>query len=274
MFRIDVATAAVSIPTPEVPGPKVDGFFQGGDPGSGTPATILTADWLNAVQEEICTVIDEAGLTLSKTDRGQLLEALNAIYLPIGSLSPVDDDFLEYITGAWATRTPTQAMAKLAALAPDGLVGSGGLAFASEPGSGLYRPGSGIVGLKANGTEVMRSTTALTTFNLPAVMQAVQADKVRKTGGVTTSQSTGAWVTLCDVQGVDATGLWIFTAYFGEQHGGACMVQVSLEYPTILEKWVDLAPGVDFRITGNDLQAAQLGASPTPIIWSAFRIGG
>ncbi len=79
MYRIDNATAAAAIPTPGAIGPNPDGFFTRGDPGTGTPATIVDDDWANAVQEEICNVITAAGATLSKTVRTQLRDAIKSL---------------------------------------------------------------------------------------------------------------------------------------------------------------------------------------------------
>ncbi|MCY1077412.1 hypothetical protein [Archangium lansingense] len=59
---------------------NVDGLHV---PGSLTPplqeATVIGSDWLNAVQEEICNVV-EAHTPLVKADNTQLLAALNAMY--------------------------------------------------------------------------------------------------------------------------------------------------------------------------------------------------
>lgn len=67
MHRIDHSTAA--------PG----GLFTIGDPIGGTPATVVTDDWLNSVQEEIVAVIDEAGIALDKPDNSQLLAAIESL---------------------------------------------------------------------------------------------------------------------------------------------------------------------------------------------------
>lgn len=56
----------------------VSNTFTEGDPGLGVRATQVTADWLNAVQAEIAAVIEAAGITLSKPDNNQLLDALQA----------------------------------------------------------------------------------------------------------------------------------------------------------------------------------------------------
>lgn len=77
MHRIDGAGAA--------PG----NLFTEGNPTAGTPATVVTDDWLNAVQEEISTVVEAAGIALSKPSNNQLLAALNVLLansLPTGAV--------------------------------------------------------------------------------------------------------------------------------------------------------------------------------------------
>lgn len=74
MYRIDNATAVGSIPTPGPVGPNPDGYFSDG-------VTVLPADWLNAVQEEIAYVVEQTGATLDKTDRTQLKDAIDSYIL-------------------------------------------------------------------------------------------------------------------------------------------------------------------------------------------------
>ncbi|HDV8501096.1 TPA: hypothetical protein QIT10_004256 [Enterobacter bugandensis] len=70
MHRIDTPTA------------QADKFGQGkngftnGDPATGRRATDLDSDMWDAVQEEICTAIESAGLTLDKTKHDQLYQAI------------------------------------------------------------------------------------------------------------------------------------------------------------------------------------------------------
>ncbi|MGX4894863.1 gp53-like domain-containing protein [Enterobacter roggenkampii] len=70
MHRIDTPTA------------QADKFGQGkngftnGDPATGRRATDLNSDMWDAVQEEICTAIESAGLTLDKTKHDQLYQAI------------------------------------------------------------------------------------------------------------------------------------------------------------------------------------------------------
>lgn len=57
-------------------GATVDNKFTDGNPAIGVPATTVTADILNALQEENCTVIEQAGLALNKADNTQLRQAM------------------------------------------------------------------------------------------------------------------------------------------------------------------------------------------------------
>jgi len=79
MYRIDNATALPTIPTPAAVGPVPNGFFTKGNPNTAELATIVDDDWLNAIQEELAHVIETAGITLSKTDRTQLLQAIQTL---------------------------------------------------------------------------------------------------------------------------------------------------------------------------------------------------
>ena len=79
MHRIDGPAAA--------PG----GFFTEGDPGTGTPATVVTDDFMNAVQEELVAVAVSAGDTLSKPSNDQVVKAIKkliAALLPTGAVQP------------------------------------------------------------------------------------------------------------------------------------------------------------------------------------------
>lgn len=60
-------------------------LFTDGDPGAGTPASVMNSDWANIVQEEIAEVIEGAGLTLDQAtafpsnDTTQLLTAIQIL---------------------------------------------------------------------------------------------------------------------------------------------------------------------------------------------------
>lgn len=84
-----------------IDGPAIapGGFFTEGDPVVGTPATIVKFDWANSVQEEICGVVEGAGIALSKPNRAQLLAALVVM---IGRAVPVG----QVVQGYWPTPPP------------------------------------------------------------------------------------------------------------------------------------------------------------------------
>ena len=67
MFKIDSAGATVA------------NLFTKGDPLTGTPATVVSDEWLNAIQTELVTAIVDAGITLNKSDSTQLKAAINAM---------------------------------------------------------------------------------------------------------------------------------------------------------------------------------------------------
>jgi len=65
------------------------GIFTDGDPTAGTPATVVTDDWANAVQEELAHVIEATGVTLAKPDNTQLLAAIRLLVdaaVPVGTV--------------------------------------------------------------------------------------------------------------------------------------------------------------------------------------------
>lgn len=61
------------------PGATTENKFTEGDPTVGVPATNVTGDWLNAIQEEISAAIEDAGLTLDKLNNAQLKQAIRVI---------------------------------------------------------------------------------------------------------------------------------------------------------------------------------------------------
>lgn len=58
---------------------NVAGQFSPGNPQIGQAATVVSADWLNAVQGELASTIEGAGLALSKPDNAQLLAAIRQL---------------------------------------------------------------------------------------------------------------------------------------------------------------------------------------------------
>lgn len=62
------------------PGATNDNKFSEGDPANGTRATVVNAEWLNSIQEEIAQLIEDKGVVLSKGNSTQLQEALRRDY--------------------------------------------------------------------------------------------------------------------------------------------------------------------------------------------------
>lgn len=56
-----------------------EGAFVQRNVAAGVPGTLITADWLNAVQDELAAVIAAAGLALDKADNAQLHAAILAL---------------------------------------------------------------------------------------------------------------------------------------------------------------------------------------------------
>lgn len=77
MHRIDHPTAVSEKPAPQPVG--TPGFFDGGDALAGRDATWMTHDWANDMQENVCEVIEAAGIALSKGDGMQLLAAIRSL---------------------------------------------------------------------------------------------------------------------------------------------------------------------------------------------------
>ena len=77
MYQIDNSTAATTQPASTVAG--TPGFFTDGNPATSTPATIVPAEWLNAVMMELSNVVTGAGLTLAKNQFSQVLTAIKTL---------------------------------------------------------------------------------------------------------------------------------------------------------------------------------------------------
>lgn len=76
MFKIDTSSAVSEKPAKKSP-EGVSGYFAD---NSGGISTKVTADFLNSLMDELCNVINSAGISLDKNDDSQLLKALSALY--------------------------------------------------------------------------------------------------------------------------------------------------------------------------------------------------
>lgn len=76
---------------------KIDTMFataqnawQNGNPTTGMPATGGDADFFNDLQDELCNVVTEGGLTPSKSDHSQIVKALKNIIASTVGMQSVD----------------------------------------------------------------------------------------------------------------------------------------------------------------------------------------
>ncbi|MGH8539587.1 MAG: hypothetical protein ACRETW_03685, partial [Stenotrophobium sp.] len=77
MYQIDVSSAA-SVHAAATP-MGTAAFFTDGNPAGGIPATIVPAEWLNAVMLEILNAIEAAGITPNKASYNQLTQAIQTL---------------------------------------------------------------------------------------------------------------------------------------------------------------------------------------------------
>lgn len=143
MQRINSANKAV-----DLYGPGKHGF-QAGVPSTNTPATFLTPEWCNSIQEEISRVIENFGVALDSANPGQLLQVLLANFATasanIGEIGKIS--YVPAVTasanhlpvfGAEVSRT-TYSQLWAFAQASGALVTEA--QFATRPGCFSYGPG-------------------------------------------------------------------------------------------------------------------------------------
>lgn len=79
-----------------------EGKFQAGNPTTGQPATAPGPEWMNAVQEELCGVIEGAGITLNDNNNGQLKSAIEKMISTLKTVLETEiskkEDAIEYVT--------------------------------------------------------------------------------------------------------------------------------------------------------------------------------
>lgn len=128
MYQIDNSTAATTQPASTAAGTA--GYFTDGNPATSTPATIVPAEWLNAVMMELVNVVTGAGLTLSKSTFTQVLSAIKRI----GQNTVVLAD-----TGAVNAYTATNSTPLAAGTWVDGVVQAVKIAH-TNTGASTYAP--------------------------------------------------------------------------------------------------------------------------------------
>lgn len=73
-------------------GATVDNLFTEGDPQQGIPATVVSDDWLNAVQQELVTVVESVGIDLVKGEIDQVFKGILELFLRGGRVAPIVQD--------------------------------------------------------------------------------------------------------------------------------------------------------------------------------------
>lgn len=133
MQRVTRSTAVAVLPSPPA-SPGAPGYFSGGDPVAGVPATVPGQEWFNGVQEELIAVIADGGLVPNASTLTQLRDAMRTLYRG-GRLINVQ------VFTASGTYTPTPGMGSVVVE----VLGGGGA------GGGGIQPFSGNVSLGAPG---------------------------------------------------------------------------------------------------------------------------
>ena len=137
MHRIDTSTAQK-----DKFGAGKNGFT-GGNPQTGELPTALNAEFFDSVQEEIASIIEEAGITLSSASNNQLLAAVKGLVGP-GRLLNVQ---VFYNSGIYTATTGSkkvivEMVGGGAGSAGSRAAGSGQVAIGGAGGAGSYAKGS------------------------------------------------------------------------------------------------------------------------------------
>jgi microcystin-dependent protein len=98
---------------PAAPVGGTPGFFSGGNPGAGQPASVPGYEWFNGVQEELIGLILRGGLTASDADLAQVRKSLDRLFggglasLSANTTLTVDDAGLVLVNASGGARTIT-----------------------------------------------------------------------------------------------------------------------------------------------------------------------
>lgn len=198
MFRVDTTTAVATLPATKPAGTQ--GYFTEGNPSSGLLATVPGVDWFNMTQEELMAVVLAAGLTPSKTDNTQLLQAIILLAIPPGRIdmyggaTPPSGYLL--CNGAAVSRTTYAAL--FAKISTTWGVGDGSTTFNVPDFRGRAPIGAGQgTGLtnRALGATLGEEAHALTTAEMPAHTHPIVPDSTPFKADGTIATGTNGWST-------------------------------------------------------------------------------
>lgn len=88
------------------PGATANNRFTDGDPVSGVPATMVTDDWANDIQEELMSILAARGITPVKGTTNQVLTAINGLIS--ASITPPPPDASITVKGIARIATQTE----------------------------------------------------------------------------------------------------------------------------------------------------------------------
>lgn len=135
MDRVIAANSVPSSGADAAPATGTPQFFTSGNPATATPATVLPAYFMNAIQEEIRNAIVAAGLTPDRTNNAQLLAAIQTI----GGISRGAQVF----TSAGTFTVPGGITKVKVTLVGGGSGGSGAAGGGGQPWAGTCGAGGG-----------------------------------------------------------------------------------------------------------------------------------
>lgn len=267
MHRIDSSTKSV-----DKFGAGKHGFTEG-DPSAAVPPTQTTDDWLDALQEELCNVIEAAGITLVKGTRTQLRDAVQVKdmllfqnfveRLPAGGSSQTMRDLAYRATGGTSPYPSQIVMVGNAGTIQTSVLGliwtaetpAGGYsgAFQSVAYDGTYFVAVGSSEEIETATDPTGTWTQRTPDTFTGAFQVVRWDGTYwvlagSAGEIQTATNpTGAWTTRAPGSGYSgqfqdahfANGIWVLVGAAGE-------IQTATD-PT--GTWTKRAPGGSYTGT-------------------------
>lgn len=182
------------------PGATVDKKFTEGDPVGGVPATVVTAAWMNDVQEELVSILAAAGITPVKGTQDQVLKAIRTI--STGAVGASVNARMSITTAnANATFTADEVIVKSALGGLAWLLsgfskainlattGAGGMDTGTAPVSGfvaiyaIYNPTTGVSALLATNATAAVAPNTYGGANMPAGYTASALVAVMGTNG-------------------------------------------------------------------------------------------
>jgi len=194
MYQIDNATASPTRPASTAAGTA--GYFTDGSAVGGVPATVVPAEWLNAVQTELINAITAAGIVPSKALFNQLSSAIQS--MPAGRLINIQVITASRIYAKSAGTKAVQAITQ----------GAGGA------GGGTGVTSSGQVAAAGGGAGGAFAVSSLITSGFDGTAVTIGA------GGVPVSGGSGG-----------AGGATSFGAFLSAPGGAGAVVQSSQPLP-------------------------------------------